>query len=601
MKKLKILVPLLLALTVAACRHDEGDSVLELSAESFGGTKMSVEDIHAEWCDGDSVWVNGDTLAITLSGGRAQTLVPHATSYNAVFPASIVTGNNRVTLPSEYHYATDGNGKQLLDLPMIATSTGERLFFYHLTGALIVKYVNHRSQAVTVDRMTVSSNNFALCGERTITFGDTAQAPSTVGGRCVTIYFDRQPTTVASGDTLAVMIPVAPVGATNQFTVEVSSHVAGNRYTVSNTQQTPTQFVRNALGYAYMTVENSSRPTALFQESGSAGNKTMHITTANEFKLMQEAINNGWTLDGYGYSTFQYSIEGNIDMSGIEINPIHGFTGTSFTGNTSNGDNPIISNLTIRSSTEYCALFDIISSSSISNISLSNVKLISEGNNAIRYISPFIGSSSGTHTYSYLTVDGISVTINGSPSGNIFFGGIAATSGSTTTFEYCRFDGDVTLHSNAILYYGGILGYLTNEQTPDFTFSYCSNNDTIHALLDANSTLYAGGVAGYTRKANVRISGQHSLINISGSTRTTFYAGGLIARLDNQTSALDLSNTPVVAGTISYSTTPSSAYIGTIYGQGKRNNLYNLSTYNTLGISIPTNSGNIHTGDPSYQ
>lgn len=588
MKRLKILVALLLAFSATACRHEAGDSVLELRAESFGGTKMSVADIYAEWSAGDSVWVNGNTSAVSFSGGKAQILVPHATNYNAVFPASIMTGNNRVTLPSTYHYATDANGKQLLDLPMIASSDGNGLYFYHLTGALIVKYVNRRSQTVTVDRVTVSSNEFALCGERTISFGDTAQAPSTVGDRSVTIYFDRQVTTLASGDTLAVMIPVAPVGDSNKFTVEVSSHVAGNRYTVSNTQSSANAFPRNALGYAYMSVENGSRATALFQETGDDGNKTMNIYTASEFKLMQTAINGGWTLDGFRYSTFSYSIEADIDMSGIEIAPIHGFTGTTF-----NGNNHTISNLTITSNSECCALFDTITRTSISLLSIRNVVLSSNGNNPTRYISPIIGRLSTTNTVTNCTVS--VANINTSSANTIYYGGVAAVNGSSAAITNCEIATNCAMSSSNSIYFGGIIG-----QT-DANVS-CSTSRVLNKVeLTSQGNIYVGGLFGNGKTKShtvVTIICSDTINTLTGSGN--IYAGGLVGYFNNNTSNLSGKNC-TISGNINASTNGTNIlYIGKIYGYGKLAGRYGIgNNYNASNLIIPTNGGLIISGDPT--
>ena len=590
MKRSKILITLLLVLTAVGCRHDEGDMVLELRSESLGGHKMAVENQTAEWSAGDSVWVNGECYAINFSNGQAKILVPHSATYNAVFPASIMTGNNQVTLPSEYHYATDASGRQLLNLPMVATSTGNSLFFYHLTGALIVKYVNHRSETFTLDRVTVSSNDFAICGTRAITFGDTAQTPSDTGGRSVTVWFDRQVTTLASGDTLAVMVPVAPVGATNLFTVEVSSHVAGNRYTVSNTQDTAYAFPRNGLGYAYM-VESGSSATALFQETEFESVKTMHISTASDFLLMQKSINNGWTLNGFRYSTFSYSIDADIDMSGIEIAPIHGFTGPSF-----NGNGNTISNLTIRSNTSSCALFDTIISATISNISLTNVTLISEGSIATRYISPLIGRIS-SNTLNNCTTDVARITTN---TANIVYGGLVATNGGTLNINNCVTTTRCDINSANTLSYGGIIG----EAGGNVTCTTCTvNNLNIH--LHSNNRVYAGGVIGYGKTGTINtLSGITCIdtLNIQNSSGN-FYVGGVIGYIYKASQTFFyLYNNSQIRGIISGSTSgASNLYFGKVYGFGYSKGTYNYNkwSYSATGLTIPANGGNIISGDPS--
>lgn len=595
-------------MTATACRHDDGDVRLSLQAERIGSNlKMAVENTEATWSSGDSLWINGDTYVIGIDGsGHATTLVPQAESYRAVFPASIASSATQVNLPHEYHYAKDAQNRQLLALPMVASSNGENLFFYHLTGAIIVKFVNRRNETVTVDRVTVSSNSYALCGARSITFGDTAQTPLLAANeddKSVTVHFDRQETTVAAGDTLAVLVPVAPVGSSNLFTIEVSTHVEGNRYTVSNTQQTQHSLVRNALGYAYMAVENSVHEEALFQ----GNNTTMHINTANDLLLMQKAINNGWTNgndNDVSYSSYSYLVNSNIDMAGVEIEPISGFTGASFSSN-----NKTIRNLTIRSHSAYCSLFDTITpSTTISDITLQNISLISEGTSDTRTISPLVGySTNNTNVYSGIHIDGVNVNIIGEPSGDIYFGGIVAITNSAITLNQCSFDGDVSLNSNAQLFYGCFLAYYAGDRYIDLSFISCSNNDTIHAILNAGTIIYAGGISGYTKTAINNINGHHGLINFTLSTSGTLYAGGFIARLNHGSSTkndINLSNTPSVSGVISYTGIPSAAYIGTVYGRGRQYYLYNISVntgYDATNLIIPANNGTIYTGNPSYQ
>ena len=585
-----ILIALLLAMLAAACGHDDGNATLRLQSEGFGhGAKMVAESNTTLWTAADTLWVNGNAYGISVdASGYANVSVPTAATYNAVFPAAIVAGNASVHLPAVYHYRTDAQGRQLLDVPMVASSDGEALFFYHITGALTVKYINNRSNDVTLDWVSVTSDNYAICGNRALTFGDTTQAPlasANAADKKVTIYFDQQETVLAAGDTLTVMLPVAPVGSDNHFTIEVSCHIAGDRYTISNTQQTGHPLNRNSLGYAYMRLDGTTGGLSLFQYTGSGTDITMHINNAYDFYLMVDAINNGWTWSDIIYSTFKYSIGADIDMSGYApIEPISGYTGSTF-----NGDNHTISNLTITSTSEYCALFDVVTST-ITNLTLSNVRLYSNGSGSTRYISPLIGKLSSTTLNNCTT----SVAHVSSTSANIIYGGIAATTGTNTTISQCSTSTHCTIDNATKITYGGIIGNAQN----DITCNNCSTTNALH--FEATNDIIVGGAIGNGKIRTITLTSIICVDSIyAESTTGTIYEGGLSGWMNKNNSMLT-ARTCTIKGILSaYSINP--IYIGKVYGYGKFSYQYNYSSWNydASQLTIPPASGSIISGDPT--
>ena len=383
---------ILLIMLALGCQRNEGFTTLTIGVEPMGGgDKMTVNDAIANWTSGDEVWVNGTPYPVSTAGGTHVTVTVGTNNdgYNAIFPASIVSDHgSTITLPSEYQYRTDSYGNQILDLPLAATSENTTLLFQHLTGALVVKLRNDTTIALTVDRVTVSSNVYAISGSRPMNFGDfsaTMAARSGSGNdRKVSLLFDEQEVALAAGQSCYVMIPVAAVGTSNRFTIEVRTHYQGTRLDARRTQSDSSAMSSNILAYATMSLHNFLPPIAIFDPSGSYN--TYNISSAKDFKNLVTAINQGWTYGGYPYSSFSYQITNNIDMTGDTIAPITGFTGASF-----NGGNYIISNLTISSSTGYCALFNSTNNTTISNINLQGVKLISNGNPDTLKISPIIG------------------------------------------------------------------------------------------------------------------------------------------------------------------------------------------------------------------
>ncbi len=606
MKGYKYIIPALLAiaLTATSCRHEEGDTVLQLRAEALGGNhKMAVEGINASWCSGDSVWINGSSYRINIENGRANTLVPHPNTniYNAVFPASIVLNESTVRLPAEYHYTTDGAGRQLLNLPMatsLATSEGTELFFRHLTGALIVKFVNRKvDTTVVLDRITVTSSLYAISGERST---DTLQGPITANNaadRSVTMYFDRQVTNVAPDDTVAVMIPVAPVGNSNQFTIEVCSHFEGKRYTVSNTQQSSNPLGRNKLGYAYMVAVTQTPSEFLFPYTSQQSIVTLHINTASDFILMQKAINEGWrSPENQLYSTLQYAIDNNIDMSGYEIEPISGFTGAKF-----DGGSHTISNLTINStSSEYCALFETIGTSTqISNLTLRNVSLKSNYNTDILYVSALAGQSSGTNTISNCNISINGIQISGTTSSRLCFGGFAAKS-SSLTLNGCSFSGADSLAPNCIIRFGGFIGEVSDNNNLSITASNCKIGNCNFTIV-SNGGQYVGGLIGDSKSASVNITGCNFNINlITQNTTATLRAGGLIGNLSTSSSYTFAVNNDTISGSIDPGNS-SNTNIGTLYGRGKAYTNYQINNYIIGNFDIPDKSYHNPSGYPSTQ
>ncbi len=584
----------LTAITMVACHHDDGETIMELHTERFGGQKLAVQDSTAAWCEGDSVWINGGAYRITIdNNGRANVYVPTAASYNAVFPASIKLGGNRVCLPAEYEYATDDSGRQIINLPMAASSDGSNgLFFKHLTGAIIVKFINNRSETVVLDRISVHSAN-PLCG--TFEIGDeNTLTPSGTTDTTVTIYFTKHEVLMAHSDTIAVLLPVAPTGGDNQFSVEVSCHVDGNRYTARNRQSSPHAFQRNMLGYAYMTVDDTFiSPLALFTNQGNGATREMNIYTLSDFILMHKAINNGWQYGGYSYSGFSYIIHSDIDLSMVELTPISNFTGLVF-----NGNNHAICNLTINSNTENCALFETISgSTTITNIKLTNITLNSNGSTTTRRISPLIARLASPKNVSNCTTSVSSVQV--SSTNDIYFGGIAASTASNVAFVSCSTDIHCTLYANNRIYYGGIVGQAEKNDTCQ---SCIINNK--HVSLETNSgNIFAGGAIGHGKtKSRQYFIHTNCIDSIHTHTNSgTSYIGGLVGYLYRDNSGL-LVYTSNLIGSISASSDGSNPiYAGKIYGYGSIKNRYNdnVWTYDASGLTIPVTGGTIISGDPT--
>lgn len=259
-----IALAIVLAGVTIGCQKERPEGML-LVAEGFGSGKAVVEGNHCYWAENDSVRINGVDYEVQIDGMTAYvTGVPGAGTYRALYPnslnrSSLLTDNTvDVDIPSSYVYRKSGD-LQVIDVPMAAIGDGsERLFFQHLTAAVTVEIVNNFGIDITVDSLVLLSDNYQICGSRTITLANPISVPAVASDEAsqkrVTVFFNGGATlTVASGDTAQVQVPVLPVGDDNHFTVKVATHNAGDtemKYTFNRTQTTGGALQRKYIAYA---------------------------------------------------------------------------------------------------------------------------------------------------------------------------------------------------------------------------------------------------------------------------------------------------------------------------------------------------------------
>lgn len=238
---------------------------MQLLAEGYSGGKAAVEANASYWVDGETVRINGADYRVNVTdGGASVTDVPQADTYRALYPNTLASSatlgddNVTVTIPAVYVYRKAG-GRQALDLPMAAYGTSNsRLMFKHLTAAVTVWVVNNFGIDLLVDSIVVSSDDYQLSGSRTITLGSTinveACSTATAADKRVTVLFNGGTALkVNSGDSVAVQVPVLPVGTGNKFTISVATHNADTavmQYTFSRKQTSGGTLARAQMGYA---------------------------------------------------------------------------------------------------------------------------------------------------------------------------------------------------------------------------------------------------------------------------------------------------------------------------------------------------------------
>lgn len=213
-----------------------------LTMEGFASqTKTSVNGTSTVWENGDEVTLNGNPYTVTVNGSDASV---NATNINVDDPiygyygcAPISNGQTTaptVTIPASYSCSFNGDGRQIIALPMAAytAAANNNITFKHLTAAVEVKIWNATASTLYVDAVTVTAETSRLNGNLTLDFtaadfgitSDNTSVPE--ANRIVTVTFPT-PLEIATGETAAksIQIPILPIAADN-LTINVSSYNA---------------------------------------------------------------------------------------------------------------------------------------------------------------------------------------------------------------------------------------------------------------------------------------------------------------------------------------------------------------------------------------
>ena len=514
MKKLLACMALLACMFVpAGCTKEEDhldDGLIEIFAESMSGNaKVLLDGASSTWVNSDPIRINSDEVNVVKMDGHAYINYPDPPSVNrAVYPALLTTSaltSDVVTLnfPAYYHYRTDGGGHQILELPMAAYSTDNNpLQFKHLTGALYVTVTNSAAIPLTLQSITVSSSAYQLNGNRSIDFraleGIGGITTGTVDDRKVTMLFDTGHT-LASGESVKVMIPVMPVGRDHKFSINVKYYQDGQSqsYSKTQTQQNPDEerdnsLQRNQLGYAPMSITNSGSRVPLLNYNS----PNYEINSPLDFKLMIDAIQNQWIANDA-----PYLIKQDIDMTGIPISTI---TYIDFIG-IIDGGNHTISNLTINSVTDgsycYCALFKKIGSGEkIKSINFDRLSLRAQNvGTKTLYMAGLIATTDHNTTISNCSIDISSIDVGGA-TGSVYIGGLIGELSAAATINNCH----VTVATNNItaknVYFGGFISY--NGLNASANLQNSSFNGNITLTTTGTGVFYAGGFIGRKFSSN---------------------------------------------------------------------------------------------------
>lgn len=338
-------------------------SSLALSAEGYADTdtRTTVLDNSVQWRNGDAVilgrgnnidgceftvFVDEDKAYISGEGLMNYGFEPggflagiYGVDYKPEdFKSTSVVALN-LTIPASYNCTIDGEGRQVIDLPMAAYENNcvSELRFRHLTAAVKVQLWNATSGKLYVDKVVVTSDKYILNQEEQyfeLDKSDFAYTPTTVptviGGepelipqQVVTVNFLPDPLEIAPGDdSRSVQVPILPIGEDN-LTIEVYCHSAAVPYTTPGTdivykfshKASAPALARNKMLTAKVKIDPASEnvSASVFSVSAtkavlfSKGNLKAHCTqfNINELGYQDNWISWVFTILGSQYETVE--------------------------------------------------------------------------------------------------------------------------------------------------------------------------------------------------------------------------------------------------------------------------------------------------------
>lgn len=479
------------AMVFTACRKDDDNLVtlnVNLSDYTGSNTKMYVDaSRYTHWTSGDQVNINGtgNTCSVDLSGDKAKiTGVPNSTGgYLAVYPAGIAgtygtySTSISVTLPSTQTYTVDGSGNQIVKAPMYAyCANGETtLTFHNLCSLLKVTINNNRSEDITMQSITVTSNSRKLSGSGTIN-GVKTDSPSLSMGSSsssfnyVTLDFTSADETVSQGTSKSYYVVVPSFASTNiSITVEATSTGLMDLTLTHNSAVMDANMIATGPTIAM----NSA--VIDFAGMGTESNP-FQINNLDDLNTLKTRVNAGKLYDGK-----YFKLMNDIDCgswTGIGSTSSYIFNGT-FDGN----NNTITYSQTSNSS--YNGLFKHAGTAIFKNLNVNCTINNTGAASYAGYCGGIVGYSHGT-TFLYCSATG---TITGSGK---YYGGITGRndqSASKVTIGHCTSSVNITGTINGDAYMGGIIGMV--EKTGSL-IEYCSASGDI---TDANGAKI-GGIAG---------------------------------------------------------------------------------------------------------
>lgn len=249
---------------------------IQLTTEGYeSDTKSSVLDNSVQWVDGDVImlssvrWEGRNMIAnsqerqVTVSGGNAYItagdLITGASEVFAFYPTGVIVDEYgwMIYFPSKYDSSIDGNGRQVIALPMMAYADNSgndvtSLEFKHQTAAVKVMLWNATETDLTVTRVVVKTDNYLLNGAFSLTDEFRYRDPTldytpepdndSMSGRIDVNfpgYGESGALVIPAGDaTKSVQVPFYPIGE-DDMTIEIHLTDGTNPYIYSHNASNP--------------------------------------------------------------------------------------------------------------------------------------------------------------------------------------------------------------------------------------------------------------------------------------------------------------------------------------------------------------------------
>lgn len=549
--------------------------------------KVIIDGLSASWAVGDAICVNNTTGIVTAVSNNSATLVTNESvnsPYYAVYPASMVAegtdlsagGTVVVSLPDSYEYLADpSTGKQILQIPMAATSTTESLTFKHLTGALAVNVTNSFSGGVTMDIVDVEviSNSYRLNGNYTVDFTNLTSSTPVVSyvndEKKVRMTFPT-PLTVANGSTANIMIPVAAVGNDNKFTIHVKVATPDGKIHLFMREQSITSGLsRNEVGAVPVSMEASTSNASNYIHQSFLGDGTQSnpylISNWDDYKLFEKIIGLNVSSNPHRamYANAYYLVTNDIDAT----SPFNSYaTGRGEFGGHFDGDNHTFNNVVVvpiaNASGLYC--FPMINGGTVENLTM-NVTF-SPRHTAAPSGTLFL--SGLTHKIQNGTVNNVTVNMHMDDSrtlnakGTAYIAGLAAANDCyNVTVSNCTINVPNITYSGYHIYFGGLFSFVNANRNSNVV-SLSNNVVNIGDVLltsSNNKKLYFGGVAGQINGDNYTLTDNtititDASLELSGTVGTSseFYVAGAFGYTNANRKTIAFNESNVLSGSITY-------------------------------------------------
>lgn len=477
----------------SACEKDENGIVsLNVEIDNYtgaGNTKMYVdENNYTHWTTGDQVNINstGNTCSVDLTGEKAKiTGVPTSSAgYLAVYPAGIAgsygtySTSISVTLPSTQTYSVDDSERQIIQAPMYAycpdgTNT---LTFHNLCSLFKVTIYNNRSEAITLQTITVTSSSGKLSGFGYIKDVKTDSPYLSMGSSSssynfVTLDFTSASETLSQNTSKSYYIVVPPFASSNiSITVEASSTGLMEKILTHNSVVMDTNVIAQGptfeMNSAVIDFNGLGTESSPFQINNLEDLTTLRtrvnagkLYNGRYFKLMNDINCGSWT----GIGTYSYQFKGIFDGNNKTIT----FTqpsGGSYSGLFKTAGTATFKNLNVNCTINSAGLY----SGGIVGYALGTNFLYCTASGSISGSNKRYGGITGglVNTAGTISHCTSSVAITSTVSGEALLGGIAGSVEKTGSLvEYCSASGNITASSGTKV--GGIIGYLASGCTVD--------------------------------------------------------------------------------------------------------------------------------------